>query len=673
MSYAVLLLLVFSTVSSTTPSYRQHHNVFFHHDKSIHTSSHRWTLSFLVDFTPYFTAVNDLITFLSSTIEDFNAYGSLNVTHNDSLASTYINLLTQDSQDLQNLLHQAVDLRSSLHNSTRLCVSQCSALRPKRSLLPFVGRVLHSLFGVTTDDRTKDIASHLQNVAHRQENIIHVVNESLTLLQDTNYQAAINRKTINALIDISSTLSSKMTTFEATIRNILLPFKQATLHFLQLHAAKATLATSFLDFSKRTYTVLDQFTELLQGHVSPAFFDPGILRYTLRQVKFRLTTGLNLPYDPDSDLFQYYQLIHASVSPHSNGFLVVLAIPLTDVTSTFDVYSIRRIPMFLPLNDTYGNITATYRLPHTSFAISKDLTQVMYLQPSDLASCLHEELHFCFVTQPLYDTAFLSHDCIMALFLNRTNVYHVCETQLSTLTTDHSLATYLRPGTWAISTTKPVHFTIHCSSSDVSHVRVNPPMDIIQLPLNCHATSDVMHLPRNVHLSSSINLPPIHFNISLAHSIWKPVIDTLQSVTIPDLPTKLHTISQSSHTVSALRTALMNVNSSVLPVSPTSWPWYKISFVTVLIVLIFLLAVIITCYVTRHCPCPPKCSLHKSTTTDSSPDVPTVDITPTAPISITLPSASPERLTPQTLPDISTSFATPGGLFPIYTASSTRL
>ena len=87
--------------------------------------------------------------------------------------------------------------------------------------------------------------------------------------------------------------------------------------------------------------------DLLQGHVSPALFSPALLRPALRQIKFRLTYGLSLPYDPDEDLMEYYRLFRAHVTPANYGFLVTLTIPLFDSTSSYNVYSIRHIPIFL--------------------------------------------------------------------------------------------------------------------------------------------------------------------------------------------------------------------------------------------------------------------------------------------------------------------------------------
>ena len=58
------------------------------------------------------------------------------------------------------------------------------------------------------------------------------------------------------------------------------------------------------------------------------------------------------------------------------------------------------IPIFLKVEDDYVNVTAQYLVPHKYMALSEDSTQILYLDPHVIDFCLHEELHFCFITNP---------------------------------------------------------------------------------------------------------------------------------------------------------------------------------------------------------------------------------------------------------------------------------
>ena len=69
--------------------------------------------------------------------------------------------------------------------------------RSKRSLLPIVGKALSFLFGTVSEDDLQSIKSNINKLAANQKKISHVVEESLTLLNDTREHVIQNRQAIN--------------------------------------------------------------------------------------------------------------------------------------------------------------------------------------------------------------------------------------------------------------------------------------------------------------------------------------------------------------------------------------------------------------------------------------------------------------------------------------------
>ena len=57
--------------------------------------------------------------------------------------------------------------------------------RSKRSLLPIVGKALSFLFGTVSEDDLQSIKSNINKLTANQTKISHVVEESMTLLNDT--------------------------------------------------------------------------------------------------------------------------------------------------------------------------------------------------------------------------------------------------------------------------------------------------------------------------------------------------------------------------------------------------------------------------------------------------------------------------------------------------------
>ncbi|CAG2214183.1 Retrovirus-related Pol polyprotein from transposon 297 [Mytilus edulis] len=71
--------------------------------------------------------------------------------------------------------------------------------RTKRSVLPFVGRIMSFLFGTVSDEDLRTINSNIRVLANNQKRISHVLSESLTIVNVTRAEVAQNRKTINSL------------------------------------------------------------------------------------------------------------------------------------------------------------------------------------------------------------------------------------------------------------------------------------------------------------------------------------------------------------------------------------------------------------------------------------------------------------------------------------------
>ena len=82
--------------------------------------------------------------------------------------------------------------------------------RNKRSLLPVVGQLMRSLFGTLSEDDLENLNRNIKNLAENQEQIIHDLDMSLSLLNLTTIQVAENRISIMDLIILVQKLDSKI-------------------------------------------------------------------------------------------------------------------------------------------------------------------------------------------------------------------------------------------------------------------------------------------------------------------------------------------------------------------------------------------------------------------------------------------------------------------------------
>ena len=77
--------------------------------------------------------------------------------------------------------------------------SRLSHARVRRSILPFVGQVAHSLFGVATEDDLTELHEAIEATRMKQEEIIHFEHQMLTVVNQTKNMALSNRHTIVGL------------------------------------------------------------------------------------------------------------------------------------------------------------------------------------------------------------------------------------------------------------------------------------------------------------------------------------------------------------------------------------------------------------------------------------------------------------------------------------------
>ena len=91
-------------------------------------------------------------------------------------------------------------------------------MKNKRSLLPWGGDLLNSLFGTATESDLDGIRNQLTSLSANQNDLVHVVENSLTMVNKTNTVTAQNRQAINTMSQNFADLSNKL----SGLRNLML-------------------------------------------------------------------------------------------------------------------------------------------------------------------------------------------------------------------------------------------------------------------------------------------------------------------------------------------------------------------------------------------------------------------------------------------------------------------
>ena len=85
-----------------------------------------------------------------------------------------------------------------------------SLKRQKRALVKFVGTVLSQLFGTASEADLGKLKSSIMSLKNSQSQLVHVVSESVTLLNKTNENVKENREATGKLINVSNVFHSQL-------------------------------------------------------------------------------------------------------------------------------------------------------------------------------------------------------------------------------------------------------------------------------------------------------------------------------------------------------------------------------------------------------------------------------------------------------------------------------
>ena len=175
----VLLLLLLCDTS------RAQFGVYFTQQQDVFTSYSSWLLTITVDLSPY----NNQMSIIANELQAFKV--SLDTLRNTSHSMDEIDetRMLQEESVHKLFTHEFKQLQLTLQSIHML--SGHDPTRTKRSLLPFVGNVMSSLFGTATHSQLRDLKQYFQQMRHIQSKVIHVIKESVSILNTTHYDVVI--------------------------------------------------------------------------------------------------------------------------------------------------------------------------------------------------------------------------------------------------------------------------------------------------------------------------------------------------------------------------------------------------------------------------------------------------------------------------------------------------
>lgn len=493
--------------------------------KPVFTTYSSWLVTLTVDLKPY----ADHIDTLKDEITQFQrSCAQLMAEYNSRPNQTDI---PQQSKilwtDVMSLLSQETDqffrdysnIQNSFTEIQSLIVQTDSAKRHERALLPFIGSAMSFLFGTAKSSDLRKLKSAVQNIGQAQDQLVHVVSDSVSLLNQTHEQVKENREVIKKLLDSTTAFKRELESLYRELANI-----QDEIVFMQVisrvhdifHVISNALQHTKLSLSH----LINQLSHSSQGTLDMGLLRPTQLKAIFRDIRRKLPKEMVLPYfvsNPYSVL-GYYKYLHPTILPDKDKIHILIALPLLHESSQFDVFEAIQIPvpaLVVPLS-------ATYKLESSYIAVSKDKSRYTFLKEHEVQMCIQSP--YCTMHTPIFRAAYYK-SCVMALYMKDSKtVSNICTPIVSKTPLIPKLYP-LSQGHWAIVSNFSLEITTTCHkrSPRVLKQTFKPGLNILELNPRCSAYSKYFSLPQlreggtdyrqSIPFKQEISLVTIQLNI----------------------------------------------------------------------------------------------------------------------------------------------------------------
>jgi hypothetical protein len=354
--------------------------------------------------------------------DHWNAVINYDVSIYDSVVSTLgENLAAKEMADQSTSNGELRQVEAAL-NTLREKVTGIKRFLPrsirKRGLFNIGGTILKHLFGTVTVLDLNALHATVEELHQRQDAVTHSLDRHLTYIKQLDQSVRLDQQAIH---NLSSNIRDFARKTQETFQEV-----ATKLEWSNKLRASATLIRQ-LEFSlARLESRLDETLTALQfvvnGKISVNLISPAVLRDILVNVSLSLPEGYELAARlPDNDLSSYYMYVSANGLVSPRGFLLVLSIPLKDVTSLFEIFKIFMFP-----SEVFNGTYVQFQFEEQYLALSIAQQTHLALNENDLRQCRgRPEYKICPAAKAVLNNEITT--CALSLYLQMDNMHSVCE------------------------------------------------------------------------------------------------------------------------------------------------------------------------------------------------------------------------------------------------------
>ena len=244
--------------------------------------------------------------------------------------------------------------------------------------------------------------------------------------------------------------------------------------------------------------VIYRYLSVIASHeVNPVMIPPPPLREFLEEVQEEMKQNprLKLPYDPQDEIYKFYEVMKVTPVIVEDVLTMLLTIPLIDKSLEMNIYKVHNLPA---LQVKLG-VAAEYVLEGDYLAVDQHGLYVALPDEKEMQICLTSQGGLCVINQALHPVETVEW-CVYALFIqDEKRIKRDCSMNFKPRKANmaQSLGGYL----WAVSSLVGEKMQIRCLTE--THVEViKPPLQIIHVGNGCEGYSPSIKIPAKSELTS---------------------------------------------------------------------------------------------------------------------------------------------------------------------------
>ena len=467
-------------------------NVIFQKTNEIYTNDAHWYVTFVHDLKPFQGLVNKIKNDIESTSKilhavayNYNKRELIEYVETFKSLQIEVDLLTDTYQSI----YKTFEDYKTLHKDSK---------RVKHSILPFVGQLMSTLFGTISESDLENINENINILAKNQEQIVHDLDMSLSVLNMTRIQVSENRRSIMDLIICIQKLDEKILKLQENLERKLTRLGQFIHTYLQFQMIFDEIKMTIQNAIFYIGNLKTELNMLALNHLSTSTISPRDLKTLLVEIQSKLAMNYELPKNPNIDIWYFYKTLLCMTYMENDQIRIVLKIPLINTKEKYDIFKVHNIPVPFyntSILDEVKHCLVKYELEAGLLLFSKNREEYAFLSENDYYMCNRHKLHFCNPKAIIYPTN-MNKLCVVALFMkDQSDVKRFCK-QTVVLNQKLPLVRYLSSGIWLIVTNENLKFTVNCQSGDTesTEVHVEAPFGILHLNNTCRASNRYLRL-----------------------------------------------------------------------------------------------------------------------------------------------------------------------------------